>query len=396
MPHAESWQAGIDRRLREAAETRKIPGVVAVAANAAGVIYQGAFGRSRLPDGSPMRADAMMWIASMTKAITAVAAMQLVEQGKLSLDQPAAELAPELDAAMVLEGFDTAGKPMLRTARGRITLRKLLTHTAGFSYENWNPLLRRYFAVTGLPAGGGKLASLTAPLIADPGTRWEYSIGLDWVGRLMEIAGGDRFDRYLQKNILGPLGMTDTTYQLREDQEARLATVHQRAPDGTLTAFERERVRDPEFFSGGGGLYSTAHDYIRFLRMLLQGGRLGDAVLLQPETVALMGQNHTGALEVGTLLSANPAMTNDLQIFPGVGKGWGLSFLVNTETAPTGRSAGSLAWAGMGNCYYWLDPKRGLCGVMMTQILPFADPVVLQLFEEFETAVYSAEQCVSA
>lgn len=396
MARAEAWRAGIDRSLREAAEARQIPGVVAVAATAEGIIYEGAFGRLSLPDAAPMRANSVVWIASMTKAITAVAAMQLVERGELSLDRPAAELAPELDAAMVLEGFDAAGGAKLRPARGRITLRHLLTHTSGFSYENWNPLLLRYVNATGLPsAGAGRLAGLAAPLIADPGTRWEYGIGLDWVGRLVEIASGERFDAYLENHIFLPLGMTDTSYLLREDQEVRLAKVHRRAADGTLQAFERERLRDPEFFPGGGGLHSTAPDYIRFLRTLLQGGRLGDAVLLHPETVALMGQNHTGVLEVGTLHSANPEMSNDLQPFPGIGKGWGLSFLINTEDAPTGRSAGSMAWAGMGNCYYWLDPKRGVAGVMLTQILPFADPVVLRLFEAFEAAVYAGIRCAS-
>ncbi len=255
------------------------------------------------------------------------------------------------------------------------------------------PHCARYVKLTGLPTATGKLASLAAPLLADPGTRWDYSISMDWVGRLVEIASGERFDAYLQNRIFSPLGMTDTSYLLREDQEARLAKVHQRAGDGTLQAFERERARNPEYFSGGGGLYSTAHDYVLFLRMLLQGGRLGDAVLLRPETVALMGQNHTGALEVGTLRSAVPEMTNDLFLMPGIGKGWGLSFLINTEATPTGRSAGSMAWAGMGNCYYWLDPNRDVCGVMLTQILPFADPTVLRLFEEFETAIYESGQC---
>jgi CubicO group peptidase (beta-lactamase class C family) len=397
MAHTEAWQAGIDRSLREAAEARLVPGVVAVAATAEDIIYEGAFGRLSLPDGAPMRANSVVWIASMTKAITAVAAMQLVEQGKLALDRPAAELAPELDAAMVLEGFDAAGRPKLRPARGRITLRHLLTHTSGFSYENWNPLLLRYVSATGLPsASGGRLAGLAAPLIADPGTRWEYGIGLDWVGRLVEIASGERFDAYLQKHIFSPVGMTDTSYLLRGDQEVRLAKVHRRAADGTLHPFERERLHDPEFFPGGGGLHGTAADYVRFLRMLLQGGRLDDAVLLRPETVALMGLNQTGALEVGTLRSANSEMSNHFYPSPGIAKGWGLSFLINTEDAPTGRSAGSMGWAGMGNCYYWLDPKRGVAGVMLTQILPFADPLVLRLFEAFEAAVYVGIECASA
>ena len=383
-------RARIDELLSAAVAAGEVPGVVALAADAQGLVYEGAFGRRSLPDGAAMTPDSVFWIASMTKAITAVAAMQLVEQGRMALDQPAGELVPQLAAPMVLEGFDAQDRPILRPARRTMTLRHLLTHTAGFAYESWNPTLRRHSEQTGLPPpGSGRLAGLDAPLLAEPGERWQYGIALDWVGRIVEAVSRQSFDAYLEAHIFAPLGMRDTGYRLRPSQRERLAVLHRRDPDGTLRAIGRELPDYPDFYPGGGGLHSTGRDYLVFLRMLLQGGSLGDAVILRPETVALMAQNHVGALPgVGVLRTANPEMSHDLDVFPGLPTQWGLSFLINAADAPTGRSAGSLAWAGMANSYYWVDRTRGLTGVLLAQILPFADPAVLRLFAAFETAIY--------
>ena len=370
----------LDRLLQAAADRRDVPGVVALAADKAGIIYEGAFGRRALPDDAPMTTDSVFWIASMTKAVTAVAAMQLIEQGRIALDQPAGELVAALAAPQVLDGFDADGHPILRPARRAITVRHLLTHTAGFSYDTWHPALRRYVAVTGLPSpGSGRLAALDAPLIAEPGEGWAYSIAIDWIGRIVEAVSGQTLDAYMEAHIFAPLGMRDTGYRLQPGQAERLAVMHRRDPDGTLRAAARNVVENPEFFAGGGGLHSTGRDYLRFLQMLLLGGRLGDAVVLQPATVALMGQNHTGALpSVGILRTSNPEMSHDLDAFPGIATHWGLSFLINAADTPTGRSAGSLTWAGLGNTYFWVDPARGVAGVLLTQILPFADPTVLE------------------
>ncbi len=210
----------IDRLLHQATEAGAIPGVVAMAADAAGPIYEGAFGQRAQPDGPPMTTDTVFRIASMTKAITATAAMQLVEQGRLSLDAPASDVVPDLAAPLVLEGFDAAGKPRLRPARGPITLRQLLTHTAGFGYDVWNADLLRYHRDTGLPAPRtGKLAGLAAPLTFDPGTRWQYGINIDWAGRMVEAVSGDDLESYFQTHIFAPLGMTDTGYRVRPHME---------------------------------------------------------------------------------------------------------------------------------------------------------------------------------
>lgn len=389
MPVAD---AGIDALLRDAAEG-VVPGVVALAADRSGIIYQQVFGRRAVPDGAAMTLDSVFWIASMTKAITAVAAMQLVEQRRMALDQPASELVPGLAAPLLLEGFDARGEALLRPARERITLRHLLTHTAGFAYENWNPLIHRYTGQRGLPGtSSGMLASLDAPLVAEPGTRWEYSIAIDWVGRIVEAVSGKPLERYLHDHIIAPLGMRDTGHVLRDDQRSRLAKLHLRDADG-LHAVERATLSRPDFFPGGGGLHSTGPDYLRFLQMLLHDGRLGDAAVLRPETVALMAQDHTGALAdralpIGTLRTVDPALSHDFDPLAGLQRHWGLSFLVNAEDAPSGRAAGSMAWAGMGNTYYWVDRTRGVAGLLLTQIMPFADPAVLDLFEAFETAIY--------
>jgi CubicO group peptidase (beta-lactamase class C family) len=378
----------IDRVLREAVEERRVAGVVALAADAGGVVYEGAFGERMLGGGVPMSADTVFHIASMTKAITAAAAMQLVEQGRLALDEPLGRFAPYLAAPPVLEGFDAAGQPRLRPARGTITLRQLMTHTAGFSYEVWNADLNRYQTVSGKPGPrSGRLAGLEQPLVSDPGARWEYGINIDWIGRVVEAIAGEDLNAYLARHIFAPLGMADTTFTPTEAQAARGAGMHTRRADGTLADPEPfQAPRFPEFFPGGGGLVSTGPDYLRFLRALLAGG----GGVLRPETVALMAQNHMGALDVLPMQSVAPALSHDCELFPGMRKKWGLSFLINTEAVPGRRSAGSLCWAGLRNTYYWLDPTTRVAGVLLTQSLPFADPVVLRLLDAFETEVYKA------
>lgn len=383
--------AAIDQVLAQAADSGQVPGVVAAAADAGGVTYQGAFGLRSLGGAQAMTADTVFRIASMTKAITGMAAMQMVERGKLALDQPAGEILPFLANPMVLEGFDDAGKPRLRPARGTVTLRNLLTHTAGFVYDTWNRDMNRFAAETGLPAARtAKLAALSAPLGFDPGARWEYGINIDMAGRMVEVASGQNLEDFVQEHICGPLGMTSTSFKARADLRPRLATVHTRDAEGRLTPFDAPLPPDsPEFYPGGGGLFSTAGDYLRFLQALLNGGTLDGARVLKPETVALMGQNHMGALNVLPMETQNPRMSNRVDLFPGMVKKWGLTFLINTQDVPGRRSAGSLAWAGINNTYYWLDPTKKIVGVLMTQILPFADPTVLSLLDRFEAAVYA-------
>jgi CubicO group peptidase (beta-lactamase class C family) len=333
----------------------------------------------------------VVWIASMTKAITGAAAMQLVERGKLALDAPAAAVVPELGAAKVLEGFDSAGQPQLRAPKRPITLRHLLTHTAGYGYEIFNPAIAQYQAATNTPGiTTCTNAALTTPLLFDPGDSWEYGINIDWVGKMVEAISGQRLDRYFQQNIFGPLGMSDTSFKLSDGQRARLASVHQRGPDGALAPIEFEIPQEPEFLMGGGGLYGTAGDYLQFAQTIMRGGTLNGTPILRPETVDLMGQNHIGPLEVGIIRTAIPSLSNEVELFPGMSKKWGLSFLINTQPSATGRAAGSLAWAGLANTYFWIDRTRRVCGVFLSQVLPFYDATAIDLFAKFETEIYQA------
>jgi CubicO group peptidase (beta-lactamase class C family) len=380
----------IDKVLAAAVAGGQIAGLTAAAADEHGGIYSSAFGLRAIDTPKRMTTDTVFRIASMTKAVTGVAAMQLVEQGKLSLDQPAREILPFLAETQVLDGFDAAGKPTLRAPKGEITLRNLLTHTAGFVYDTWNADMNRYAQTTGLPAARtGLLEALKAPLGFDPGARWEYGINIDVAGRMVEVASGLDLETYMHRHIFGPLRMTDTSFTQRPEWDSRLATVHARQPDGTLKPLTLAAPSKPrEFYPGGGGLYSTSPDYLKFLRALMAGGELGGASILKPETVALMGRNNMGALDVLPMKSFIPNLSNDVELFPGMVKKWGLTFLINTEPGPHGRSAGSLAWAGLNNTYYWLDPVKKVAGVIMTQVLPFADPTVLAALDAFEAAVY--------
>ncbi|ACE99023.1 serine hydrolase domain-containing protein [Rhodopseudomonas palustris] len=381
----------IDQSLRQMSERGDIPGVVAIAGNSKEVLYQGAFGKRDLSKPEQMTTDSVFWIASMTKAITAAAAMQLVEQGKLSLDEPIGKVLPDLAEPLVLDGFDADGTPKTRPAKSPITLRQLLTHTAGFCYDMWNADMVKYMERHGIPGIiGCQEAALKTPLASDPGTRWEYGINIDFAGKAVEAASGMKLDAYLRDHLFAPLGMTDMGFKIKDEQRKRLVAVHARGEDGSLSPIPFEVAQEPEFHMGGGGLYGTAADYLKFTQMILNKGRGNGNQVLKPETVAMMGQNHIGDLNVTKLNSAIAFATNDVDLYPGMTKKWGLSFLINTEKTPEGRSAGSLAWAGLANTYYWIDPTRDVCGVILMQVLPFADAKCLEAFAAFERGVYAA------
>jgi methyl acetate hydrolase len=378
----------VDRAFGQATEAKEVPGVVAIAATDGGIVYEAAYGKRDIGKPAPMTIDTVFWIASMTKAITCAAAMQLVEQGRLGLDEPVGKLLPDLDQRQVLE-LDAQGRAKLRPARGPITMRHLMTHTAGFAYDIWNANLAAHMQQSGIP---GIIScankALTIPLSSDPGERWEYGISVDFVGKAVETASGQRLDAYLQDHIFAPLGMKDTSFKLDAGQRSRLVAMHARAPDASLAPIPFEVPQDPEFHMGGGGLYGTGRDYIAFIRMLLNGGALNGNRVLRPETVETMSQNHIGDLNVAPMKAALPDLSNDVELYPDQDKKWGLSFLINTKKTAEGRSAGSLAWAGLANTYFWIDPSRKIGGVILTQLLPFADAKVLELFAKFESGVY--------
>ncbi len=387
-----NFSSTIDPILRDATQSARIPGIVALAATQGDVIYQGAFGRLGVDRPEPMRLDSVFRIASMTKAITGTAIMQLIEQSRIGLEQPAGEIVDQLRDPQVLEGFDAEGKPKLRPARAPITIRHLLTHTSGFSYDLFNADVGRYMQLAGLPSiATCKNDSLRAPLIFNPGTRWEYGIGIDWLGKIVQAVSGKPLEDYVADHIAGPLGMKDTTFKPDAALRSRMVSAHSRQQGGKVVPIEFEFPTDGDFVMGGGGLVSTGPDYLRFTRMLLNRGTLDGVQVLKPDTVALMRRNHIGEIDVPTLFkSDNPAMALAAELLPGITKKWGLSFLLNVEPLPTGRGAYSMAWAGVHNTYFWIDPERGVTAVLMMQLLPANDEAVLDTLVRYEIALYQA------
>ena len=258
------------------------------------------------------------------------------------------------------------------------------THTSGLGYPFTSAILRDFKPRAGenYPFGG--------PLLFEPGTRWHYGTSLDVVGKLVEKVSGQKLEDYDRQHIFAPLKMPDTFYNVPKDKGARLVAAQQRdgeRMDGTIVkAAVQPGLEIPEPI-GGGGLASTASDYGRFVRMLLNGGELDGARVLKSETVALMGQNHIGAVSVPALPSALPRSRDFTFIADGRDK-WGLSFLITTDHVPGKRSAGSLSWGGINNTYFWVDQSRGIAGVILMQYLPFADPKALAVYDAFERAAY--------
>lgn len=379
----------LDQCLSLAVKNGVAPGIVAMAATPEGVIYECAAGLTGLERRNEMTPDTIFWILSMTKAVTAVACMQLVEQGKLHVDQLASDFLPELASPQVLEGFSPDGVPQLRPAKRPITVRHLLTHTSGYTYSLWSKTLARYEEVTGTPiVFSGKKEALSVPLEFDPGERWQYGMSIEWVGRLVEAISGQTLEEYFRANIFTPLGMHDTGFTISDEQRTRTATASQREADGSLTCAPYESPQQTDFTLAGTGLFSTPRNYMAFLQMLLNGGSLNGVKILEPETVAAMMSNQTGEINVAEMVSPYPSRSKNFDLFPDMPHKWGFSFDINTQPGPYGRSAGSAAWAGALNTHYWIDPVTKLAGALFTQVWPFYDDQVVALFNQFEQTLY--------
>ena len=374
----------IDQKLREAVERKQVPGVVALVTDRKGVVYQGAFGVADVATGQPLAADSLFRIASMTKAITSTAAMQLVEQGKFTLDDPVEKYLPEMAKLPVFDSFDAkTGNYHLHMTSKPITVRHVFTHTSGLGYPFTSATLRDFRPRAGETYPDG-------PLLFEPGEKWWYGTSTDIVGRLVEKVSGQKLEDYFRQHIFTPLKMTDTSYNVPEQRGARLVAAQQRDGERMDGAIVKTPVQPGLTIPqpvGGGGLASTASDYGRFVRMLLNGGELDGARVLKAETVALMGQNHIGNVSVPALGSALPRSRDFTFIADGRDK-WGLGFLITTDHVPGKRTAGSLSWGGISNTYFWVDQNRGIAGVILMQYLPFADPAALAVYDAFERAAY--------
>lgn len=381
--------ADLDAVLEVGVSSGAAPGIVAAVVDANGTTYLGSAGERSIGTGVEMTTDTVGAIFSMTKVITGTAAMQLVEQGKLDLDADAGTVCPELANPVVLEGFDDAGQPITRPAAGPITLRHLLTHTAGFVYDIWNPQLAQWYEATGTPnIFSLEKASLAVPLMFDPGTQWQYGINIDWVGLMVEAASGQTLGEYFTEHIFGPLGMNDSGFAPTDEHLGRFSAMHTRGEDGAFVAIDLPQAENPEFEMGGGGLASTMGDYAKFIRMILNDGELDGARVLQPETVAMMSDNNMGDLRVSELKSVMPPFSVDAEMFAGEEKSWGLTFQIHEEASATGAPAGTLSWAGLANSFFWIDRENGLGGCYMSQLIPFAESPTVDTFYKFMSAVY--------
>jgi CubicO group peptidase (beta-lactamase class C family) len=379
---ARAASGAIDKVLADAVARGDIPGVVAMATDRRGVVYQGAFGVADAGSRRPMTVDTVFRIASMTKPVTSLAVMQLVEQGRLSLDDPGEKYLPELANLKVLETFDAkSGAYTLRAAKSAPTVRHLLTHTAGLGYNFTSPVVRDF-----KPRAGETFAA--GPLLFDPGEQWLYSTGIDWGGRIVESLTGKNLEAYFRDHIFSPLGMADTAYNPPEDRQRRMTLVHGRRSDGSFQVDPGQPPLSVTRFIGGGGLASTAPDYIRFLQMLLNRGSVKGTRIVFPETVASMGRNHIGSVGVRAVKTAMPERSSDFTFVEDGRDKWGIGFMITSDDKPGRRSAGSLSWGGLFNTYFWVDQTRGVAGVMLMQYLPFSDPKALEVYEAFERQVY--------
>jgi CubicO group peptidase (beta-lactamase class C family) len=377
--------AAIDTSLRSAIERKDVPGVVALVTDREHVLYQGVFGVADVATGRPLTSDALFRIASMTKPVTTVALMQLVEQGRIGLDDPAEKYLPELASPKVIEAFDgKTGDYRLRPAASLPTVRNFLTHTSGLAYPFTSAIYRDFKPHAGetYPFGG--------PLLFDPGTRWHYSTSIDVAGRLVEVISGQKLEDYFREHIFVPLKMNDTSYNVPEVKGPRLVAQQQRAGERMDGAIELQTPQPGLTVAmpvGGGGLASTVDDYGRFVRMFLSGGAVDGVRVLKAETVALMGQNQIGVVTVPALKSALPRSADFTFIADGRDK-WGLGFLITVDQVQGKRSPGSLSWGGINNTFFWIDPTRGIGGVIMMRYLPFADAKALSVYDAFERGTY--------
>jgi methyl acetate hydrolase len=390
MSSIEQVRTSIDGVLEQAVEAGAVPNVAAIAATRDGIVYEGAAGPRVAGRDEPVTVDTHFRIMSMTKMVATVAALQQMERGELDLDAPIEEYCPEWADLQVLEGFD-GDTPILRPPASKATVKQLITHTSGVSYWFWNADIVHWEAVTGTPnVLAGEKVIFTAPLVADPGTTFEYGINTDWLGQVVEAVAGKTLDAVIAENITGPLGMSETAFLMSPQQRAKSVPIHLKGEDGAWVATDIDIRQDPEYWAGGHGLHSTPRDYLKFQRMLLGNGTSPDGVkILEKGTVDAAFSNQIGELDFpAEIPTADPASTMDFNAGPGFK--WGYGLLLNTEDVPGRRRAWSGAWAGLANTHFWVDRTTGVTGAIYAQFLPFVTPEAMQMYQDFERALYAS------
>jgi methyl acetate hydrolase len=375
---------GLSQQLAAAVARGDTPGVVGLVVDRDRVLFEGAAGKLDVGHGVPMPVNGIFNIASMTKPVTSVAIMMLVEQGKLQLDDPVSKYLAGFDNLKVITKFNNAdGTFETRPARRAMTVRHLLTHTSGIGYGFCNPIVLRL-------QQGNQKSEWELPLLSDPGDKWNYSASTRVLGLIVEKITGATLEAWYQERIFKPLGMVDTSYAVSSDKQSRVSMTYSRAA-GTLK--EQPRASIPSTptapFRGDGGLYSTVRDYGLFMRMLLNGGQLGTTRLLSEQSVRTMGENQIGSIFVEQQPAADPQRTRPFPLGAGHDKfGLGFQIASNNDSYAKFRSPGSMSWAGIFNTEFWIDPVRHIGGVQMMQVLPFYDDGAIRTLRDFEELVY--------
>jgi methyl acetate hydrolase len=383
-PHRlpEVGSLALSQQLDAAVVHGDTPGVVALLVGREGVLYEGSAGKLDVAGNVPMRSDAIFRIASMTKPITSVAIMMLVEEGKLGLNDPVSRYLAGFENLRVITAFNaTDGSYETRPAKRAMTIRHLLTHTSGIGYGFSSPIVARLEQDT-------QKREWEIPLLHDPGEKWTYGASTVVLGLIVEKVTGSSLEAYFQERIFRPLGMLDTSYTVAPNKQSRVPTRHDRK-NGLLQERPRSPIVATPPFEGDGGLFSTAQDYGLFMRMLLNGGRLGSVRLLTEKSVQQMGENQIGTIFVQLQPAANPLLTKPFPLGAGRDRfGLGFQIASREDGDPKYRSPGSLSWAGLFNTEFWIDQRRHVAGVMMMQILPFYDDGAIRALRDFEQIVY--------
>jgi CubicO group peptidase (beta-lactamase class C family) len=374
--------ADIDALLQRAVQQGTVPGVVAIVASKDGILYHHAYGLRDVKGQKTMQEDSIFRIASMTKPITSAGILQLVEEGKLRLDDPVSKYIPSFANREVVASFNPPdGTLTTRKAAGEVLIRHLLTHTSGLAYGFSNPMTAPLQRKTGKTPED-------LPLLYDPGTRWTYSSSTRVLGWVIEKISGVPLDQYLNEHIIKPLGMDDTSYAVPQGKIDRVVTVHNR---GTGVLVETPNPANiSSAVAGDGGLNSTALDYVKFLQMLLNNGKWQSKSILNKATVQAMTANQIGSVVVDTQPAVQAAITRPFPVAPAAGRdkfGFGFEITTSNKENPNLRSPGSYTWAGIDNTHFWVDPKRGIAGVIMFQVLPFYDDATMKVYQDFEEAI---------
>ncbi len=384
-------QSALQAVLDKSVGGNQAPFLVGMVVDAGGTPFSGAAGNAAA--GRPADLDTVMAIFSATKAIGSLAAMILIDRGLLSMDTPVESVLPAFAGVQVLDGYGPTGQPVFRAPKTKATIRHLATHTSGLEYEFWRPAEAAYLKATG---GRGILASTNLqsvllsdyPMMTDPGTRWGYGVSIDWLGLVVERVSGQKIADFLRSNIFAPLGMKDTDVVLRNDMKGRLATASFRGADGSFGAFPIAPPATTDSYGMGHALYSTPRDYAKFLRLMLGRGTLDGRKVISEAAAAEMLKNQMPAgLAFQDMVSVSP-LSADFKPFPGIVKTHGFGFMRVEGDVPGMRRAGSVAWAGVCNSHYWIDPVAGIAGLFMTQSLPFVEAPFMAGYEAFERATY--------